>query len=82
MKKSLANMIFQVFDDETLPKMRPCILLGGASDFSLLLQKLSRALYESHMDNHLLIDHLSGVTPFKKIIIYSYDGPLLKMSST
>lgn len=40
MSTSLADMIFQVFDDEILPKRRPCVLLGGACDSRLLLQML------------------------------------------
>lgn len=39
-------------------------------------------LDESHMDNHILIDHFLGATPLNNIIPYLSDGLLLNISST
>lgn len=39
-------------------------------------------LDDSHMDNHILIDHLLGETPLKNTIPYSFNGLLLNFSST
>ncbi len=38
-------------------------------------------LDELYMDNHLLIDHLSGETPLKNMISFSSGGLLLRIYS-